>query len=337
MTFVRFNLILRVSFTFFISMLPIAAQTTPPSNLADPSSNSSEDYATVSLATSSLRTSPPEVVDVTEETNYTREWLTVQWRPDDPIYLYVVRPKRIEKPPVVIYLYDYPAENDIYRDNGWCERVTSGGYAAVGFVPPLNGNRYHGVPMKEWFVSRLQESLAKSAHDVQMVFNYLGSRGDLDMNRVGMYGVGAGATIAALAASVDSRIKAIDLIDPWGDWQTWIRISDVVPDAERPLYLKEDFLKHVMDFDPVIVLPKLRATRVRLVQFGQGSVTPTAAQKRIAGALPENSAFLQLATPAEFGGESSSRALQWIKSRLDRSAAPIQSTSQTTRHKGENH
>jgi len=69
--------------------------------------------------------------------------------------------------------------------------------------------------MKEWFVSELQESLGKSAHDVQMVLNYLADRGDVDMGNVGVFGVGAGGTIAVMAASVDSRIKAIDLLDPW--------------------------------------------------------------------------------------------------------------------------
>ena len=63
-------------------------------------------------------------------------------------------------------------------------------------MPALTGQRYHDRPMKEWFVSELRESLATSAHDVQMVLNYLASRGDVDMNRVGMFGDGSGASIA---------------------------------------------------------------------------------------------------------------------------------------------
>jgi hypothetical protein len=33
--------------------------------------------------------------------------VTVRGRLDDPIYLYVVRPRIVPKPPVIIYLYDY--------------------------------------------------------------------------------------------------------------------------------------------------------------------------------------------------------------------------------------
>jgi len=44
------------------------------------------------------------------------------------------------------------------------------------------------------------------------------TRGDIDMDHVGMWADGSGAAIAILAASVDPRIKALDLLDPWGDW-----------------------------------------------------------------------------------------------------------------------
>jgi len=72
--------------------------------------------------------------------------------------------------------------------------------------------------MKEWFVSDLEHSLVGTTHDVQMVINYLASRGDFDMSRIGIFGEGSGGTIALLAASVDARIKAVDVLDPWGDW-----------------------------------------------------------------------------------------------------------------------
>jgi acetyl esterase/lipase len=72
--------------------------------------------------------------------------------------------------------------------------------------------------MNKWFVSELQEALATSTHDVQMVLNYLAKRGDLDMSRIGMFGQGSGGAIAILSAAADSRIVALDVLDPWGDW-----------------------------------------------------------------------------------------------------------------------
>ena len=299
-------------------MCSAAGQSFPPVDPDSPSSKSEETYFSASLAGSSLQSDPPELVDVAEEESYIREWITLQWRPNDPIYLYVVRPRGVAKPPVVIYVPDYPAETDAFRDDKWCQRVTTGGFAAAAFVPALNGHRYHGRPMKEWFVSELQEALSKSAHDVQMVETYLGQRGDLDMSRVGIRGEGAGATIAALAASVDARIKAVDLVDPWGDWPTWMKFSDVVPEDERPAFLKPQFLKRVEAFDPVVVLRRINAEHVRLVQFGQGSSTPELSRRTMAEALPASAEQRRFATSAEFerGDESSGAGQGWIKRSL---------------------
>jgi len=46
---------------------------------------------------------------------------------------------------------------------------------------------------------------------VQMVLNYLETRGDLDMSRVGMFGQGSGATIAVLASAVDTLDRLLEL------------------------------------------------------------------------------------------------------------------------------
>lgn len=277
-----------------------------------------EDFSTASLATSNLQPEPPELVEKTEEPDFIREFVAVEWRPGDPIYLYVIRPSKFQKPPVVIYLYDYPAETDIYRDDDWCARTTSGGYAVVGFVPALSGHRYHDRPMKEWFVSELQEALAKSSHDVQMVLTYLAQRGDVDMNRVGMFGVGAGATIATAAASVDSRIKAIDLVNPWGDWPVWVAKSEVVPEDERAVYTKPEFLKRVAAFDPVALLPQLKIPRIRLSQTNDNQSVPEDARKHMAAALPHQAEYQRYARGAQRYSASAPEGgvLEWLKVQL---------------------
>jgi iron complex outermembrane receptor protein len=80
-------------------------------------------------------------------------------------------------------------------------RATEGGFAAIGFVSALTGHRFHNRSMKEWFISELQEALGTSVHDVPMILNYLSTRGDLDMDNIGMFGQGSGGAIAILAAS----------------------------------------------------------------------------------------------------------------------------------------
>ena len=105
--------------------------------------------------------------------------------------------------------------------------------------------------MKQWFVSELQESLGSSVHDVQLVLNYLESRKDLDLDHAGMFGQGSGGAIAILAAATDPRLKAVDTLNPWGDWSDWLAKSSVIPEVERPGYLKPEFLDKVKPLDPI--------------------------------------------------------------------------------------
>ena len=260
----------------------------------------------------------PAVVLSEKEPSFTRQLVRVEWRIGDPIDLWVIRPDGVEKPPVIIYLYSYPSETDRFRDEGYGQRVTSGGYAAVGLVSALTGQRYHGVPMKEWFVSDLSEVLVESAHDVQMILNYLSTRGDVDMNRVGIYGQGSGGTIAVLAAAADSRIKAVNLLDPWGDWPDWMAQSIRVPNDERPRYIQSQFLKQVAPFDSVHWLPKLKGPTIRVEEVASDGITPKICQKRIESATRRASGQIVHYKSVEelLVASTNGRAFQWLKDQL---------------------
>ena len=228
-----------------------------------------------------------------EHPDFTSELLRIQWRVADPIDLYVIKPHGVKNPPVVLYLYSYPNDTDIFRDDGWCKRATQGGFAAVGFVSALTGQRYHNRPMKEWFVSELQESLGTTVHDVQMVLNYLEKRGDLDMGHVGMFGQGSGGAIAVLAAAGRSPHLRVDLLNPWGDWPDWLKYSRQVPESERAAYLTPEFLKRVENLDPVRYLPKLKLKGLR-VHAGDGRPRhPAHREREDCGPVPHPEQLVQ--------------------------------------------
>jgi hypothetical protein len=280
-------------------------------------SNSVENLDELSLDASNLIAEKPLIGERDELPEFTRELIQLHWRFADPIDLYVIRPKGVEKPPVVLYLYSYPSEGDQFKDDGYCRRVTQGGFAAVGFVSALTGQRYHGRPMKQWFVSELQEALVTSTHDVQMILDYLATRGDLNMDRVGMMGAGSGATIAILSAAVEPRIRALDLLSPWGDWPDWMAYSARVPDTERSNYMKPEFLKRVAAFDPLQWLPRLKSQPVRLEFLKDDVSNPVSCQKRIESAAPENIEIVKYEnTRALLDASAHGKHFQWIKDQL---------------------
>jgi X-Pro dipeptidyl-peptidase (S15 family) len=276
-----------------------------------------EDWSSLSLANSDLIPERPLLGEKDENPQFTRELLQVKWRQGDPIDLYVIRPKGVAQPPAVLYLYSYPSETEIFRNDQYCATVTRNGFAAIGFVSALTGHRYTNRPMKQWFVSELQEALGSSVHDVHMILNYLATRDDLDMSRVGMFGVGSGATIAILAAVADPRIKTIDLIDPWGDWPDWMAKSSLIPERERPNYLKPEFLKKVAPLDPLDWLPRLKSQQVRLQQVLDDSVTPRSVQERIKAAASGVAQVTTFGTTRQFSSaESGDKLLRWLKGQL---------------------
>ena len=276
-----------------------------------------EDWTSPALADSHLVPVQPLLGTIDDEPTYTVQLLQVQWRKGDPIDLYVMKPKGIKKPPVILYLYGYPTSTDIFRNDAYEDLVTKNGFAAVGFVSALTGHRYHDRPLKQWFLSELPESLSASAHDVQMVLNYLATRDDLDIDRVGMFATGSGASIAILASSVDPRIKVLEALDPWGDWPTWLSTSPFVPADERAQYVTPEFLKKVATLEPLASLPKIKAKKFRLEQELYGRDTPPTVKDRLRAAVPSDASVVDFKTQDDFKTAfADGKNLAWIQQEL---------------------
>ena len=249
-----------------------------------------EDWTTIYLAKSGLPLDATGSVPLSKADvqGCTRELHRLTWRANDPVDLYLIRPQGQQKLPVVLFLYDYTVDAETtFQQDRWCDVAKRNGFAVAGFASSLSLQRIRPPrPLKEWFVSELQEALATSTHDVQMVLNYMDTRGDLDLKHVGVVGQGSGGAVAVLAAAADSRICALDLMDPWGDWPDWVKGSKQIPEKERAAYLKPEFLQRVSGLDPVAYLPQLKGKAIRIQQVLADPITPDAARDKIAKAAP---------------------------------------------------
>lgn len=283
----------------------------------EPTPPPAENWSSLNDLKTGLESPAYSEIQSDEQPEFVRELVRVQWRLSDPIDLWIARPKSMGKVPVVLYLYSYTDVGDRFHDNGWCKRATAGGFAAVGFVSALTDYRFKNRPMKEWFVSELPEALGSSVHDVQLILDVLAKRGDMDMDHVGMFGLGSGATIAILAAHVDPRIKALDLLDPWGDWPDWLKESPIVPEAERSKYVTPEFLKSVAGFDPVAYLPLLKDRHVRVQQNLSEPTVPKSARERIAASVPDHDELVRYANAGDlFKAWQGSGLSRWIELQL---------------------
>jgi cephalosporin-C deacetylase-like acetyl esterase len=131
-----------------------------------------------------------------------------------------------------------------------------------------------------------------------------------------MFGEGSGGTIARLAAAADPRIKALDLVDPWGDWPDWLAKSSLVPDDERGDYLKPEFLKRPAPLDPMQRFSRVKAT-ARLQCLSDPSVTPSIVRDRLAAAAsPQTKVILHNEAVAQYKAASRTNFFNWIKDQL---------------------
>jgi hypothetical protein len=264
--------------------------------------------------------SETDVIGEFEDAAFRRELVHAQWRDLDPIDLVVVKPVGVAKPPVILYLYSFPSSLERYKDASFCDFLTKNGYAAVGFVLAVTDQRFHDRPQNQWFVSQLQEAMGTSTHDVQMILNYLAQRGDMDMTRVGMWGDGAGASVAIMASAVDPRIKALDLLDPWGDWPDWLAKSSLTANKPREDYLKPEFLASVEDLDPVKWLPSVKAQEVRLQYItGDLTITPPVVREHLESVAPKNVKVVHYDSLEAFRKDvgSTGKGFDWIKQQLE--------------------
>jgi hypothetical protein len=284
-----------------------------------------EDWNTITLEKSNLVPDEPVLGqrDDVSGSGFVRELYQMAWRPGDPMDLYVIKPKGVEKPPVILYLYSFPQDTDRFKNDHWCGMTTSGGYAAVGLVSALTGHRTEHRPPKESFFTEFQEALATSTHDVQMIINYLASRGDLDMSRVGMFGHGSGGAIAIMASAADPRIKTLEVLTPWGDWPTWFKKTTFLPPGEGTSIATPEFLAKAALLDPIQWLPKVQARSFRMQNVRQDGGVPDAVQEHMEEAAPDFTIINQYADarallPAAGGG----RLLDWLKAQLQPDAKP---------------
>ncbi len=290
-----------------VSFAPLAAQSV---------AQFTENWTDLSVNGQALKAEKPLVGEIDQCGAFTRQMIEVQWRPHDPIYLYVLLPKLTPHPAVILYLNNYATDSQLFMDNDYGKLLTAQGVAAVGFASALSGQRYHDRPMAEWFVSELPEALGETVHDVQMILNYLTERGDLDMTRVGFVGDGSGGAVGVMAAAMDARIRALDLLDPWGDWPDWLAGSSVVPAEERSSYVKSEFLSRTAPLDPLQWLPGLRIP-IRLQYLRKDGATPAEAAERMKRAAPPQTTFVpQDQALAEYRAAAGSKFFDWIKTEL---------------------
>jgi len=152
---------------------------------------------------------------------------------------------------------------------------------------------------------------------VKFILDYLAQRGDVDVDHAGIFGQGSGGTIAILAAAADTRIKAVDALEPWGDWPDFLAKSTVVQqDPNKAQYVKADFLNSVAPLDPVKWLPQIKVP-IRIQQVHQDETTPMESKEALKTAAPKQAEVVRFEAATDLGmREGRGRLFYWVKTKV---------------------
>jgi dipeptidyl aminopeptidase/acylaminoacyl peptidase len=131
------------------------------------------------------------------------------------------KPYGVEKPPVVamaVGLDSTKEEGDAYE-----APFLARGVATLIFEGPGQGEGQYDFPIRGDYEV-----------PVKTVLDYIGTRGDLDAARIGMWGVSLGGYYAPRAAAFDKRIKAcIALGGPFNWGANWDNLPELTREAFR--------------------------------------------------------------------------------------------------------
>lgn len=303
-----------------ISDTPPAVSTPEnPSGLPPSNKEYHEDFASLTRQGSTFFPILPALgqADDNPTLPFVRERWQLDWRPADPVDVFICKPRFGTKFPVILFLYTYPSTTDRFKSDDWCTTMTESGFAGVGFLSAHTGHRLDMQPLGTTFFTDFQESLAASVHDVEFLLDYLATRTDLDMTRVGLFGQGSGGTIAILASAVDARIQYVDVLTPWGDWPSFFAKTSFLSKEARAKYTVPDYLAKVAMFDPIDWMPKMKAKSFRLQNVRKTGVMPDELQERMEAAAPETTLINQYGDSAALIPHASGGALFiWIKGQL---------------------
>lgn len=131
------------------------------------------------------------------------------------------KPEGIENPPVVIMQPGLEAtKEEIF---GYCDGFLDRGMATFPVDGPGQGEAEYDLPIRGDY-----ETVVKA------IIDHLETRGDLDCNRVGIFGVSLGGYYAPRAAAFEKRIKACVAISGAFDWAAnWDKKSDLNKEVFR--------------------------------------------------------------------------------------------------------
>ncbi|MFC1784384.1 alpha/beta hydrolase family protein [Candidatus Neomarinimicrobiota bacterium] len=165
------------------------------------------------------------IVDSYDFENHTREKIVFTSIHDERVPGYLAIPNNASKPlPLVIFCHGGGGSKDWgWQNNNYTGQIVqkfiAKGYAVLSLDAQHSGERlynndfelaYKYIVDKQWY-NRERDMIFQTVIDYRRALDYLSTRSEIDINRVGVDGFSFGSVVALILSSVEKRIKIISL------------------------------------------------------------------------------------------------------------------------------
>jgi cephalosporin-C deacetylase-like acetyl esterase len=197
--------------------------------------------------------------------------------------------------PVVLVLH-YWGATDLRPERSLASELARRGIASALMTLPYHLTRTppgmrSGQLAIEPDVARLKLTTIQSVLDVRRSIDYLATRPELDVSRLGISGTSLGALVTALSFAVDSRIQYAAFLLGGADFANILWNSSRVVlqrDAlRRQGYTEEKLAKELTDIEPLTYLPQRKEGHTFIISAKFDTVVPKQATDELVAALPD--------------------------------------------------
>ena len=202
------------------------------------------------------------------------------------------------------------------------------GFAVIAIDAEYHGERKEpGKDVLATDVENDERAWHQSIQDLSRVVDYLETRTDIDMQRIGYVGASMGAFFGAVFTGVDKRVKTAVLVVGGGDWDVFINNSMVPPAVVIRDYYKKagmplsDFAQGMAPVDPVHFISLFAPHPLLMINCSNDTIVPRKTGELLFEAAGEPKYIEWLKCDAPIGhippiGKTQQLVMKWFKKQL---------------------
>ncbi|MFA6450824.1 MAG: prolyl oligopeptidase family serine peptidase [bacterium] len=207
---------------------------------------------------------------------------------------YDKRTVELDGPPWPVIFFMHWLQSDKSLADNFAGKWAQYGYALLAIDGVFKGERAKpGRSILETDITDTRNNLVQQVIDCRRGVDFLETRKDIDMNRLGYFGISMGSLSGAITTAVDDRFKVVVLADGAGDFSTVFSKADLpefkktVEEIKAKGFTLEKAMEILKPVDPVEYVGHISPRPVLMINGKKDEIFPYEAMEALHNAANE--------------------------------------------------